>query len=139
MDTSMNKIDLEYLTNPIYSSVKETTNISIKNNDVDFYKIRIYKITKDLIMGNFINNQVNAAFNNFTNICIDYFKFIDMRDIIQEDYEGIITQTKNIKNDINLENFNKLMFKKNHQTDISLILNIKPKAKPIHMPYSKRY
>ena len=87
MDSSLNIIDLEYLRNPIYSTSKlSLKGAPMKKEDLDFYKIRIYQMTKDLVLDVHINDKINAAFNNYARTCIQHFKFIDMRDSIQEDY-----------------------------------------------------
>ena len=93
MDSSMNIIDLEYLRNPIYSTSKMSLKgAPLKKEDLRFYKIRIYQMTKDLVLEGHINDKINAAFNNYARTCIQHFKFIDMRDLIQEDCECEGTQ-----------------------------------------------
>ena len=80
MDSSLNIIDLEYLRNPIYSTSKlSLKGAPMKKEDLDFYKIRIYQMTKDLVLDVHINDKINAAFNNYARTCIQHFKFIDMR------------------------------------------------------------
>ena len=65
MDISLNTIDLEYLTNPLY--VKKKTHIQTKNNkkEINFYRKRIFKLTKDLLCNASINASMNNAFENY--------------------------------------------------------------------------
>jgi hypothetical protein len=73
MDCSMNIIDLEYLGNPIYSTSKMSSRgAPMKKEDLNFYKIRIYQMTKDLVLGGHINDRINAAFNNYACTCIQH-------------------------------------------------------------------
>jgi hypothetical protein len=63
---------------------------TMSKRDRKFYRKRIFDLTKRLL-----NNEVpermypdvNGAFEDFSKICIEYFKLMDMADIIQEDYE----------------------------------------------------
>ena len=137
MDSSLNIIDLEYLRNPIYSTSKlSLKGVPMKKEDLDFYKIRIYQMTKDLVLDVYINDKINAAFNNYARTCIQHFKFIDMRDVIQEDYINIPKQLQkknSTKKDI--KRMNEKMFKTPDSVkDISVLLNIRPKRKPIILP-----
>ena len=137
MDSSLNIIDLEYLRNPIYSTSKlSLKGAPMKKEDLDFYKIRIYQMTKDLVLDVYINDKINAAFNNYARTCIQHFKFIDMRDVIQEDYINIPKQLQkknSTKKDI--KRMNEKMFKTPDSVkDISVLLNIRPKRKPIILP-----
>ena len=137
MDSSLNIIDLEYLRNPIYSTSKlSLKGAPMKKEDLDFYKIRIYQMTKDLVLDVYINDKINAAFNNYARACIQHFKFIDMRDVIQEDYINIPKQLQkknSTKKDI--KRMNEKMFKTADSVkDISVLLNIRPKCKPIILP-----
>jgi hypothetical protein len=133
----MNIIDLEYLGNPIYSTSKMSSRgAPMKKEDLNFYKIRIYQMTKDLVLGGHINDRINAAFNNYACTCIQHFKFIDMRDVIQEDYISIPKQLqKKNSTKININRMNEKMFKTPDSVkDISVLLNIRPKSKPIILP-----
>jgi len=137
MDSSMNIIDLEYLRNPIYSTSKMSLKgAPLKKEDLRFYKIRIYQMTKDLVLEGHINDKINAAFNNYARTCIQHFKFIDMRDLIQEDYMGIPKQLQK-KNSpkMDIKRMNEKMFKTPESVkDISVLLNIRQKRKPIILP-----
>ena len=90
MDDSLNTIDLEYLINPIFTKTTSNIDKSEKNNyeeDMKFYKKRIFKVTKDMLRGKKIEPDIDKAFINYTKACIEYFKFIDKAEIIQKDYK----------------------------------------------------
>ena len=67
MDISLNLIDLQYLTNPDQmSKLKQKKEFQqIPRNDLDFYKKRIFQLTKDMLRGEKINTKVNKAFVNY--------------------------------------------------------------------------
>ena len=89
MDVSLNLIDLQYLTNPDkLTKLMQKKNLQqIPRNDLDFYKKRIFQLTKDMLRGEKINTKVNKAFVNYAQICIDHFKFMDKMELIQNDYK----------------------------------------------------
>ena len=88
MDISMNMIDLEYLINPAFANLRANLeeNDNLKS-DIEFYKKRIFKLTKDLLRNISITTQVDEGFREYARICIKYFKFIDKSDIIQKQYD----------------------------------------------------
>ena len=55
--------------------------------------------------------QVKHTFNDYAKICIDYFKFIDKRDMIQKDYNSI-KESKSKLGSIDLTKQMKLFLKK---------------------------
>lgn len=83
----INKITLEYLLNP---------NMLIKNNqslldtkldkDIKFYRKRICQLTKDMIKGNYPNNDLQIIFQKYASELIYYFKQQDTKDIYQQEY-----------------------------------------------------
>ena len=77
MDVSLNLIDLQYLTNPDkLNKIMQKQNISkISQRDLEFYKKRIFQLTKDMLRGEKINTKVDKAFEHYANICIDHFQF----------------------------------------------------------------
>lgn len=87
MDISMNMIDLEYLMNPVFANLHvKAEKDETFNADKEFYKKRIFKLTKDMLRDASINAEVDKAFIEYAKICINYFKFIDKSDIIQKQY-----------------------------------------------------
>ena len=103
MDISLNLIDLQYLTNPDQmSKLKQKKEFQqIPRNDLDFYKKRIFQLTKDMLRGEKINTKVNKVFVNYAQICIDHFKFMDKMELIQNDYKDI-KPSINKKNNFNI-------------------------------------
>ena len=94
MDISLNMIDLEYLTNPLY--IKKKTHVQTKNNkkEISFYRKRIFKLTKDLLCNASINASMDNAFENYAEACIKYLKFKDQSEAIQVDYQHIKRKDK---------------------------------------------
>ena len=110
----------KYIMNKSNNSSTSTSNSNRK--DKKFYKKRIYDLTKQLI-----NNEkpegvysgIIDTFELYTKICIEYFKTLDKTDIIQKDYNGLITdvssnaeiQLDSLQNAQNIEEANKLMMR----------------------------
>lgn len=118
MDISLNTLD--YLVsqvnlNKIYKKTNVEDNLNFKK-DLLFYRKRIFQMTKDLLRFKKINNEVELAFQDFVNICINHLKIIDTNDIIQSEYEEIIDDVKNessLTNDnISLEEIDELIMNK---------------------------
>ena len=61
MDVSLNLIDLQYLTNPNeMNKIMKKNEISlVSKKDLEFYKKRIFQLTKDMLRGEKINTKVN--------------------------------------------------------------------------------
>ena len=92
-------IDLEYLINTqAYEKYLQKNNNKI-NNDLEsekkFYKKRISAMTKSLFKKNNYPQEVKDSFNNYVASCIEYFRFTDTSDIIQNDYKEIKNQNQN--------------------------------------------
>ena len=133
----MNQIDLEYLTNPIFKKQQQETEL-IKL-DIDFYKYRILSLTKQLLDNQSINKNIDHGFRKYVNMCIEHFKFIDKKDIIQQKYLDLPKkQPKKYTNDTKqiVNNADKVIFfKPTRKTkDIAEVLNIKPPEKKPFMP-----
>ena len=138
MDVSTNKIDLEYLTNPCYTvkipEKKKDKIYTVNSEDLNFYKKRIFELTRKMLLGGKINTKINDAFHSWAKVCIEHFKFIDKKEIIQDDYKDIPVKKNNKASFFNLKETNESFFKKQTYNDISAMLNIKKKTKPIFMP-----
>lgn len=132
---NINEITLQYLTNPIGMNriYKDTSFNKINKEDFEFYKARIFKITKDILKDKEVDKKINNGFMNFAKICIEHFKFIDKRDIIQNEYDAIEKQKKE-NSDFNIDESNNIImkkpeFKKVKITDqIPIKTNIKPET-----------
>ena len=130
MDVSLNLIDLQYLTNPdrLTKLMEKRDLQQISRNDLDFYKKRIFQLTKDMLRGEKLNTKVNKAFVNYAQICIDHFKFTDKMELIQNDYKDIKSPV-NKKNTFNMKNSNDMMLRKKSRIDQRLLIILKLKAR----------
>lgn len=89
--------ELEYLMNPgMYEKWMKKNEKKIKvsdlKSDVKFYKKRIIQLTKDMMKDQHITNSVNKAYNEYMKSCVAYLRFLDTKDILQEEYKGIPEQ-----------------------------------------------
>ena len=109
----INKITLQYLLNPNMLVKKNQT--ILDNNlekDIKFYRKRINQLTKDMIKGNFPNNDLKMIFENYTYELIYYFKQQDTKDIYQEEYLDLSLNKPNNNNNITnneIESINNLL------------------------------
>ena len=63
--------------------------------DKKFYKKRVIDLTKKLFRNDVDDLQLYNTFDSYTKSCINYLKFLDKTDIIQEKYSYIIDYSKN--------------------------------------------
>jgi len=93
MDLSKNdQIDLLYLTNPlIWNKYNKTLSkkCGVTEEDIKFYRKRILMTTKNYLRGNKINGEIDGAFENYADQLVNYFKFIDKKDMVQKEYEDL--------------------------------------------------
>ena len=139
MDNSTNIIDLEYLVNPCYTvkiPEKKIDKIyTVNQGELEFYKRRIFQLTRELLLGKRMNAKINDSFHNFARVCIEHFKFVDKKDLIQEDYIHLQIRKNKKGSYFNLDNTDKnLLQKKPIQQDIAKLLRIKQRKKSIFMP-----
>ena len=86
--------ELEYLMNPgMYEkwrkkNEKKSGKVDLKS-DIKFYKKRIIQLTKNMMKGEHVTNSVNKAYNEYMKSCVAYLKFLDTKDILQEEYKDI--------------------------------------------------
>ena len=106
MDISMNEIDnitLSYFANKSqYTSIlKKTEENHDKKfiNDKRFYKKRVLDLTKRLFRDEETNAQLIGFFNTYVKSCVNYLKFLDKSDIIQEKY-GSMNVAENLEKPI---------------------------------------
>jgi hypothetical protein len=144
-NSTLNEVDLLYLSNHVdYGKIKP---IKRKNYDEDyeFYKERLIHQTLELInkkeMKNY-NDKIHEIFNKYMELTIEHFKFVDKKDIIQEDYKDI-KKKKEKPSLFNLETTNKMLIKKKEEgigkitddLDIQIIRN--KKERKIFLPKKK--
>ena len=143
MDVSANPLDLIYFTNS--TSYKRKHNVKYKENneeylkDLQFYRKRILQNTKDLLRNKEDNEDIKRVFNVYSKELIRHFKFIDKKDIMQEDYQNLgINNKKKVNIDFELEDQNKLMMREKNGKEKSTIesfINVKVKNKKTYKPY----
>ena len=148
MDISCNHLNLLYLTNQTfqqrYNKLNEKESNDLINGDIEFYRKRIFHLTKELLRGKKISTSINNSFRNFANICIAHFKFEDTKEVYQKQYNDI-KFNKEKKSDISFNQMevNKFMMKSEKPSEPKTIkdfLNVKTsyKEKRRKIPIPKR-
>ena len=76
------------LTNPSFINQISSNNVPtrISAEDLNFYKKRIFKVTKEYLRGKKRDPDLDKDFEAYAFSCIEHFKFIDKAEIIQEEY-----------------------------------------------------
>ena len=90
MEVSCDKLNLLYLTNQTYQNKynklendkTKKSEITIDDKDIEFYRKRIFQMTKELLRGKNINSDINNSFRNFAGVCINYFQFEDAKEFV---------------------------------------------------------
>ena len=145
MDISNNidLITLECLTNPSFYdkyNLKKHNPNKISKADRKFYKKRIINETKKMLRNDFDTPALKEIFNEYVISLVDYFKIVDKRDIIQEDYKNNPPQDKeyydNVLDEIldisdnNLISPNELLFNNANETKKITLDNFVVKHNP---------
>ena len=146
MDISKNsQIDLLYLTNPNfkikYNKKKESL---VNEEDVKFYRKRILQTTKDYLRGSKLTDEINNIFEEYSNLLIQHYKFIDKKYLIQEDYKNLPKKKIKKPKNIQLWKENELMMKtpevvKKTIKDFIPIIVKERKKKKIIIPNQKNF
>ena len=105
--------------------------LQIDQQDIIFYKKRIFQMAKDILLQNQTDSKVKHAFDSFCKVCIEYFKFIDKSDIIQTDYSHIKVKKDLSKENIDLHTTNKIIMRKKKyiRQKLQIILKLRLKEK----------
>tara|TARA_B100002019_G_scaffold243613_1_gene220315 strand:+ start:452 stop:940 length:489 start_codon:yes stop_codon:yes gene_type:complete len=112
MDLSRNiHMDLLYLTNGRMRSKMENLDNGINKDDLKFYRKRILQQTKNYLREGRLENSIDRAFDNYADKLIEYYKFIDKKEIIQKEYENMEENLSKEIKDIDLLEENKKMMK----------------------------
>lgn len=136
-------IDLLYLTN--YLDNKKIKENEIKKKEIRFYKKRILQVTKDLLKGEKITEDVNSCYNGYIRTLIEHFKFIDKKDMIQEEYQNLNNDmSSKIDNSFNMMEMDEMMIKKIEVKEVKtmddyILKRKKKKEKKIEIPKKKEY
>jgi hypothetical protein len=112
--SSINLIDLQFFSNPLAMQKmnRNIINKKINTEEIQFYKIRIFNMAKEILQGKEPDQKLKHIFNNFSHECIQYFKFIDKADSIQKDYKKNINETKEKKEMKDVSGADFIMMKK---------------------------
>ena len=129
------RIDLLYLTNGRIRSRIENLD-SVNKDDLKFYRKRILQQTKDYLREGRLEGAIDRAFDNYADKLIEYYKFIDKKEIIQKDYEDIVSSSKKDlkKLDMKEENMKIMRDVESNVKTIKDFINViteKPKKKKI--------
>lgn len=112
MDLSRNiHMDLLYLTNGRMRVKMENLENSVNKEDLKFYRKRILQETKNYLRDGRLESSIDRAFDNYADKLIEYYKFIDKKEIIQKEYENMEENTSTVIKDIDLLEENKKMMK----------------------------
>ena len=76
-----NNLELKYLTNTYYRNSRKQEALTL-NKEFETYKDRILDLTSLLSKQHQINQTLNKAFIEYSNICISYLKDVDLNDLI---------------------------------------------------------
>ena len=133
-----NNLELKYLTNSQYKHTLQQEKIKL-HKDFDIYKDRIIKLTTLLSSKHELNKTLDKAFIEYTNICIDYLKDIDLNELVQDEYTSLPTKKKLTHVEPFDETINKTIF--NHDKDKNMLekfVTIKKSKEEIFLPEKKK-
>ena len=112
MDLSRNiHMDLLYLTNGRMKNKMENLENGVNKVDLKFYRKRILQQTKNYLREGRLESSIDRAFDNYADKLIEYYKFIDKKEIIQKEYENMEENSSIDVKDIDLLEENKKMMK----------------------------
>ena len=137
MDLSRNlQIDLLYLTNDRIRTRVENLENGVNKEDLKFYRKRILQQTKNYLREGRLESVIDRAFDNYVDKLIEYYKFIDKKEIIQKEYENMKgNSVKKIKEINLLEEDKKIMKEVEPQVktikDFITVVVEKPKRKHV--------
>lgn len=144
MDLSRNiQMDLLYLTNTRMKIRVENLDKGVNKDDLKFYRKRILQQTKNYLREGRLDSSVDKAFDNYVDILMEHYKFIDKKELIQREYKEMKEPKKKKVNDINILEENKKMMKEIQAPiktikDFITVVAEKPKNKRI-IPKLKEY
>jgi hypothetical protein len=112
MDLSRNiQMDLLYLTNDRARRQVASLENGVNKEDLKFYRKRILQQTKNYLREGRLESSIDRAFDNYADKLIEYYKFIDKKEIIQKEYENMEENSSIDVKDIDLLEENKKMMK----------------------------
>lgn len=106
------------------SAIKRSCSHNDKSfiSDKKFYKKRIIDLTKKIFRDEIDNHELIRVFNSYTRSCINYFKFLDKTDILQDKYSSMIDISNNDSeyDDKDIVDYDMLLMKKEDIKQINL-------------------
>merc|ERR1712159_470860 len=90
---------------------KENEHI-VDKEDIKFYRKRILQDTKQHLRGDVINENIQNVFYRYANELIKHYKFIDKKELIQEEYKDLPKKKQKDPKNFKLKNENELLMKK---------------------------
>jgi hypothetical protein len=133
-----NNLELKYLTNTYYRNSRKQEALTL-NKEFETYKDRILDLTSLLTKQHQINQTLNKAFIEYSNICISYLKDVDLNDLIQEDYTDYKEKRKLTKVEPLDEDINKTIFNQEKNKNVlEKFVQIKKKNEDIFIPQKKK-
>lgn len=112
MDLSRNvQMDLLYLTNGRMKHHINHLEKVLNKNDLKFYRKRILQETKHYLRDGNLEPSIDKAFENYADKLIEYYKFIDKKEMIQKEYKDIKEEKKEKVKELDILEENKRMMK----------------------------
>lgn len=141
MDISRNSLDYLYLVNPnrldkIRSKKKKP---EIFNDDIHFYRKRIFSLTKNYLKGKTHDKDLDKIWEIYAKACVEHFKFKDKSELIQETYKNMNVKERKQKLDNNvIEKSNEYILNKNKPAVPKITDHIKLKSKKTNTKINKK-
>ena len=91
-------ITLKFMANSLYQEIIGQT-AQIKRptrEDYKFYKKRVFNMTKEMLKGQYPNENIKEEHMHYVDVLIEYMKVQDRTDILQKDYVECSALEKNI-------------------------------------------
>jgi len=145
MDISFNITDAQYFTNSrgLNKLLNKNKDFEIPKRELEFYKKRIFQLTKDMLRGEKTDSPPNKAFINYAQCCIKHFKFIDKMELIQKEYDKVDMTSTEDDTIFDMGTSNKLILRKNKpvRPKITDHINIQSNQikKPLIVPKSRHF
>ncbi len=112
MDLSRNvQMDLLYLTNGRMKHRIDHLEKVLNKDDLKFYRKRILQETKNYLRNGKLDPSIDKAFENYADKLIEYYKFIDKKEMIQKEYKNIKEEKKVKVTELDILEENKKMMK----------------------------
>tara|TARA_B100001094_G_C17972927_1_gene691252 strand:+ start:286 stop:792 length:507 start_codon:yes stop_codon:yes gene_type:complete len=118
MDISRNSVEnqltLTFLSNPQYHlNLKRNEMIGPDEHEQKFYRRRVLSLHKDMLRGAVPDKNIKHIHDNYVSNLINYFKMIDKKDILQEEYNNLSVENVGICKNYDVSNANILLMDQN--------------------------